>query len=137
MASKCVFFRPEHNVHLQFNFEGFLDCKYEINQRTRSQWVEEKMGLFVELLCLLPKLWLLKCQKCHFYVFSADESKKIVKFWAQHVRTTEWSSWVNIITRQMTPFFHLLFELGTFHFSILRPSEFNSVVSPSAFCFGL
>ena len=64
LASKCVFYRPEHNAngeHLKLNFEGILECKDEINQRTRAQRVDEKMILIVELSCLLPELWLLKC----------------------------------------------------------------------------
>ena len=64
LASKCVFYRPEHNAnggHLKLNFEGILECKDEINQRTRTQRVDEKMIPFVELSCLLPELWLLKC----------------------------------------------------------------------------
>ena len=64
LASKCVFYRPEHNAnrgHLKLNFEGILECKDEINQRTRAQRVDEKMVPFVELSCLLPELWLLKC----------------------------------------------------------------------------
>ena len=64
LASKCVFYRPEHNAnggHLKLNFEGILECKDEINQRTRAQRVDEKMIPIVELSCLLPELWLLKC----------------------------------------------------------------------------
>ena len=47
------------------------------------------MGPFTDLSCLLPELWLLKCQKWPIYVFSDDESKKSVKLWAQHVSATE------------------------------------------------
>ena len=64
LASKCVFYRPEHNAnggHLKLNFEGILECKDEINQRTIAQRVDEKMIPIVELSCLLPELWLLKC----------------------------------------------------------------------------
>ena len=64
LASKCVFYRPERNAnggHLKLNFEGILECKDEINQRTIAQRVDEKMIPIVELSCLLPELWLLKC----------------------------------------------------------------------------
>ena len=89
--------------------------------------------------CLLPELWLLKCEAWLFFVFSADDSKKLVRTWAKHLSTTERSSSVNMITRQMTPFFHLytiwtLF-VDTIHFCILRPSKFSSVRSPICFMF--
>ena len=38
------------------------------------QLQDEKVGPFVELSCLLPELWLLKSQKWHFYLFSANDS---------------------------------------------------------------
>ena len=40
LASKCVFYRPEHSAnrgHLKLTFEGLLECKDEINQRTGAQ----------------------------------------------------------------------------------------------------
>ena len=89
---KCAFYRPEHSTneeHLKLNFEGLLLCKVEINQQTRAQSVDEKVGPFVELPCLLPELLLIKCQKWLFYLFSDDDSKKLVKLWAQHVSATE------------------------------------------------
>ena len=42
--------------------------------------------------CLLPQLWLLKCKTWLFFVFSADDSKKLVTAWAKHLSPTERSS---------------------------------------------
>ena len=36
------------------DFEGLLEYKDEIKQRTRAQRVDEKMGPFVEFSCLFP-----------------------------------------------------------------------------------
>ena len=83
IASKCVFYRQEHKAngkHLKLSFGGLLECKDEINQYTRPLRVNEKMGPFVELSCLLPQLYLLKYQKWHFNVFPADNSKNWSKF---------------------------------------------------------
>ena len=45
-------------------------------------------------------------------VVSAVDSKQLVTVLAKHLSATERSSWVNIVlTRQMIPFSHLLFEL--------------------------
>ena len=91
-VKKCVFYRPEHSENgglLKLYFEGLLECKDEINQWTRAQRVDEEMGPFVEVSSLLPELGLLKCQKWCLYVFSADNSKKLVKLWAEHVSATE------------------------------------------------
>ena len=41
-----------------------------------------KMWLFDWLSRLLPELWSLKC---HFYVFCADDAKKIVTVWAKYL----------------------------------------------------
>ena len=41
-----------------------------------------KMWLFDWLSILLPELWSLKC---HFYVFCADDAKKIVTVWAKYL----------------------------------------------------
>ena len=38
------------------------------------------------------------------FALSADASKQLVTAWAKHLSATEKSSWVNMITRQMTPF---------------------------------
>ena len=48
----------------------------------RTQREEKKVGLFVELSCLLPKLWSLKGQKMLIFVFSTNNSKTFVKIWA-------------------------------------------------------
>ena len=64
MTSKCVFYRPKHSAsggHLKLNFEVLLEWWDEINQRTRAQRVDGKMGPSVKLSCLIPELWLLKC----------------------------------------------------------------------------
>ena len=39
------------------------------------------------------------------FLFSAGNSKTLVTYWAKHLRETERSSRVNMITRQKTPFF--------------------------------
>ena len=50
------------------------------------------MGSFVKLSCLLPGLWSLKCQKwLIFFVFSADDSKKLVTVWAKYLSAPEQS----------------------------------------------
>ena len=111
LESKCVFYRPEHNAnggHLKLNFAGFLEWKDEINQQTKAQRVDERICPFVELSSLLPELWLLKwlwLSKIRFFVFFVGDNKKIVKLWAQNLSLTKWSSWVNMITRRMNPFF--------------------------------
>ena len=130
LANKCVFYRPKHSAnggHLKLNFEGLLECKDKINQGTSAQRVDDKMGPFVELSCLFPEFWLLKCQKWRFFIFPADDSKKIVKLWAQHVSVTKWSSPVNMITRWMTTFFNLLSELYLLlHFILAFQDLLNS-----------
>ena len=68
------------------------------------------------------------------FVFSADDSRKLVTAWTKYFSATERSSLVNMITRQMTSFFSFLtiwiLSVGTFHFCILRPSKFSSMRSP-------
>ena len=83
--------------------------------------------------CLIPGLWLLKCKAWLFFIFS-DDSKKLATAWAKHLSATERSSGVNMIIRQMTPFFWTL-SVGTFHFCILRSSKFSSMRSPLCFVF--
>ena len=46
------------------------------------------------------------------FLLSADDSKQLVTAWAKHSSATERSSLVNRVARQMTPFFHPLFELS-------------------------
>ena len=53
-------------------------------------------------------------------------------------RATERSSWVNLITRQMTPFFSTTIwtlSVGTFHFYILGLSKFSSMTFALCFMF--
>ena len=72
------------------------------------------------------------------FVFSADDSKKLVTAWTKHLSATERFSWVNMITRQVASFFSStiwILYVGTFHFHILRLSEFTSVRSPLYFMF--
>ena len=90
--------------------------------------------------CLLPELWL-KCNTWLFFVFSTDDSKKLVTAWEKHWSATERSSWVNMITRQVKwpHFFSSTIwtqSVGKFYVCILRP---NSIQwgSPFAWCFGL
>ena len=45
------------------------------------------------------------------FLLSADDSKQLVTAWAKHSSATE-RSLVNRVARQMTPFFHPLFELS-------------------------
>ena len=56
----------------------------------------EKMGLKCfkkwQKSCLLPELWLLKYKTWLFFIFSADDSKKLVIAWAKHLSATERSS---------------------------------------------
>ena len=62
------------------------------------------------------------------FVLSADDSKQLVTAWAKHLSATERSSSVNMRTRQMTPFFHLLFELYlSVHFIFAFQDLQNSV----------
>ena len=95
LASKCEFYRPEHNAnggHLKLNFAGLLECKDEINQQTKAQRVDKRICQFVELSSLLPELWLLKwlwLSKIRFFVFFVDDNKKIVKLWAQNLSVTK------------------------------------------------
>ena len=42
--------------------------------------------------CLLPQLWLLKCKTWLFFVYYADDSKKLVTAWAKYLSATERSS---------------------------------------------
>ena len=44
----------------------------------RAKKVDEKNGSFLQLSYLLSELWSLKCQKWLIFVFSADDSKKLV-----------------------------------------------------------
>ena len=74
------------------------------------------------------------------FVFSADDSKQLITAWEKHLSATERSSRVNMITRQMTPFFHLLFELYLLvHFIFAFQDLQNSVPwgPPFALCFSL
>ena len=69
LEGKGVFSRPKHSAygrHLKLNFEGPLKCKDEINEQTRGQSVDEKMGPFVKLSFLLSQLLLLNCRKKDF-----------------------------------------------------------------------
>ena len=38
---------------------------------------------------VFSELWSLKCQKWLFFVFSADNSKKLVKLWARYLSAPE------------------------------------------------
>ena len=46
----------------------------------RAQRIDEKNESFVQLSHLGPELWLLKCQKWLYFVFSDDDNNKIVNF---------------------------------------------------------
>ena len=70
------------------------------------------------------------------FVLSADDSKQLVTAWAKHLSTTERSSWVNMMTRQMTPFFYLLLELYLLNYFIFAFQDLqNSVPWGAPFCF--
>ena len=73
-------------------------------------------------------------------VLSDDDNKQLVTASAKHLRATERSSWVYMVTRQMTPFFSPTIwniSVGTFHFCISRPSKFSSIRHPFCLCFGV
>ena len=74
------------------------------------------------------------------FVLFADDSKQLIAAGAKHLSATERSSWVNMITRKMTPFFHLLFESFLLeHFFFAFQGFQNSVPwgPPFALCFGM
>ena len=70
------------------------------------------------------------------FVLSADESKQLVTAWEKHLSATERSSWVNRVTRKVTPFFPStiwIISVGTFLFCISKTSKFSSMRSPLFF----
>ena len=82
----------------------------------------------------------IKMQDMALFVLSADDSKQLVTAWAKHLSATERSFWVNILTRYITPFFELLFELYLLEHFIFAFQHFqNSVLRGPHFalCFGL
>ena len=85
-------------------------------------------------------------KKKWIYIFKAKERKQyqnngtenlfVVICREKHLSATERSPWINMITRQRTPFFSSsiwTLDLGTFHFCILRLSKFTSM--RSSLCF--
>ena len=131
LASKCVFYRTEHKANgrpRKWDFEVLRMQRWD-KPTDKAQRVDEKMGLI---------WWLLKCITWLFFVFSVDDTKKLVTVWTKHLSATERSSWVNMVIRQRTPFFSSTLwaiSVGTFHFCMSRPSKFSSMGPPICFMF--
>ena len=60
---------------IEQNFEG-LQMKNEIYQQIGIKKWMRKMGSFVQLSCLLPELWSLKCQKCSLMAAKTQSQAK-------------------------------------------------------------
>lgn len=69
-----------------------------------------KMGSFVYLSCSRPDLWSFKQQKGVIFIFSADDSKKIITFYAKYKSASERSNRVLSETGMvlMLPYFGVI-----------------------------
>ena len=70
------------------NFEVLGMGKWHI-PTNRAQRADEKNGTAFLAACLLPELWLLKCQKRLIFVSPADDSKKLVTIWTKYFSESE------------------------------------------------
>ena len=88
LAYHCVFYRPEHNAkgdHIELNFECLEMQKRKIST-DRSQLVDEKNVV----ICLAIMLTVIRMSKvAHFFLLSAEDSKKPVTIWVKHLSASE------------------------------------------------
>ena len=80
---------------MELNFEGLEMEKWNI-PTDRPQRADEKNGAIYPFIMFI-RLWLLICEiweKWLIFIFSADDSKKIVTVCANYLRATERSYWV-------------------------------------------
>ena len=70
------------------NFEVLGMEKWHI-ATNRAQRVDKKNGTACLVACLLPELWLLKCQKRLIFVSPANDSKKLVTIWTKYFSESE------------------------------------------------
>ena len=116
---------------------SFVDSAFFIflptipQERLSSKLINHKIfckSSIRSFMCILSKLWQFFC--CY-------QQKKNNPFF-NILKTITLG--VNMITRQMTPFFSCTLwalSAGIFHFCISRPSKFSSIGSPFALCSGL
>ena len=122
LASKCVFYRPEHSVNegpLKLNFEG-LGMERLNKPMGSAQRVDEKKWFICLVIMFSSRVMVIKMSKMSlFCIFCWRQQKNNHSFWAQHLSVTE-RSWVNMITRQMIPFFIYYLNSGRWYISVLH-----------------
>ena len=84
---KC--FTDKKTMQIELNFEGLEIQKLNIPTH-RTQRVGEKKGVICIVIMLTPRVMVIKMSKYgSFFVFSADDSKKIVLVWANYLNAPE------------------------------------------------
>ena len=87
-ACKYVFYRQEHNANenpMELNFEVLEMQKWNI-PTDRTQRVDEKNGVVCLIIMFTHRVMVIKMSKNgSLFVFSADDSKKLVSVWAKYL----------------------------------------------------
>ena len=69
---------------MEMNFEGLEMRKWII--ATKRAWrVDEKNGSICLVIMCTPRIMVFKMSRNGFFVFSTDNSKKLVRVWARHL----------------------------------------------------
>ena len=94
LACTCIFYRPEHNSKRERSPQNqilkVLKCRNGIYQRIELKEQMEKNGVLCLVIMFTPRVMVIKISKmAHFFLFSADASKKSVTVWKKYLRVSE------------------------------------------------
>ena len=67
LACKCVFYRPEHNIKMELNFEGIVMQKLNI-PTDRAKRVDEKNGVICLVIMFIPRGMVIKISKMAYFL---------------------------------------------------------------------
>ena len=73
---------------MKLNFQGLEMQKWNI-PRDRAQKEAEKNGFIYHVIIFTPGVMVIKMPKMAHFVFSADDSQKSVRVWAEYSSTSE------------------------------------------------
>ena len=97
LACKCVFYGPEHNAEsdrMKLNFEVVKKQKRNI-PTDRAQRADEKNKVICPFIVFTSRVIVIRMSKnCSFYVFSADDSKKLITAWERYLIAPKRSYWI-------------------------------------------
>ena len=90
LASKFVFYRPEHNAKGRPHGIEFWRSWNANISTDRAHNVDEKNGTICLVIMFTLKVMFIKMsKKWLILVFSADDRKKLVTFWAKYISASE------------------------------------------------